>query len=113
MKEAAMNDRVHPETVAVLIEMLVDELRLRGLSAEPFGANMLWVTNRIVGPSNGDQRKPSRRTLICRPDDDGRSAWWWLSTAQDGVPEYEWLCPAVQTATAAEAIARALTAGDA
>lgn len=109
MGEAAMEDRVHPETVGVLVEMLVDELRLRRLSAEPFGANMVWAANRVDAPSNGGGR---RKAVICRPDDEGRPGWWWLSIATDGVPEYEWLCPAVQTATAADTIAQVLAAGE-
>lgn len=97
-----MRDRVHPETVEVLLEMLIDELRLRGLSAEPFGANMLWI--RVCQPSDAGPRA----TLICLPGEDGRPGWWWLRTRSGGALEYEWLCAAVQTATAADAVAREL-----
>jgi hypothetical protein len=112
MEEAAMDDRVHPETIDVLIEMLLDELRLRGLSAEAFGANMVRAANRAAEPSHDDPRatlSPGlRQTLICRPDEENRPGWWWIWIGSDGDPEYEWLCPGVQPGTAADAVARVL-----
>jgi hypothetical protein len=107
-------DRCHPRTVTDLVEMLVDALTRHGLSAEPFGAAMVWATNREADPPGDDARgvrmSPGlRQTVICRPDRDGRLGWWWVWTSRDGEPEYEWFCPAGDIDKAANAIARVLT----
>lgn len=87
-----MDDRAHPETVTILVGRLVDQLRGRGLPAEPVGANMVWVAS---------------LALLCRTDRDGTLGWWWLRATGD-YPEHEWICPAIEITMATDAIARAL-----
>lgn len=104
-----MNDQTHPETMTILVRRLVDALRDRGLSAEPFGAAMAWVANRAADPPDGARSGPGlRQAVLCRADEAGRLAWWWVWTARDGSPEYERFGPAREITAAADAIARVL-----
>jgi hypothetical protein len=99
-------------TTTTLVEMLVRALENLGLAAEPFGANMVWAANRAADPPNhpiATQLSPGlRQTVLCRADGNGRLAWWWVWTAPDETPEYEWLCAATEINVAAVKIARVL-----
>jgi hypothetical protein len=101
----------HDEAKA-MVEMLVRALEDLGLAAEPFGANMVWAANRSADPPChpiAAQMSPGmRQTVLCRANGNGRLAWWWIWTATDGAPEYEWLCPAAEINVAAVKIARVL-----
>lgn len=105
-------ERTRPEMVTALIGRLVDALRGRGLTAEPFGAAMVWVTNRAADPPNGDplaRMSPGlRQAVLCRADEEMRLAWWWVWTKGDGRPEYERICPGEEITAAADAIAGVL-----
>jgi hypothetical protein len=103
-----MNDQAHPEYVTVLVRRLVHAVRERGLSADPFGGSMAWVANRVADPPDGVTAPGMRQAVLCRPDREGRMAWWWIWTGRDGSPEYEGLCPADDITAAADAIARVL-----
>jgi hypothetical protein len=110
-KESSAGEHTH--TVTLLVRKLVDLLNGRGLSAEPVGAAMVWVTNPAAGPPEGDARAVGmspglRQAVLCRTDGEGRSGWWWVWTAHDRSPDYEWICPAAEITTAADAIARVL-----
>src|SRR5437763_16790046 len=102
-----MNDQAHPETMTILVRRLVVAVRTRGLTAEPFGAAMAWVANRAADPPDGGRPGPGlRQAVLCRADDEGRLAWWWVWTARDGSPGYEPRGPAEELAAAAAASAR-------
>jgi hypothetical protein len=101
-----MKDPADPRNVTILVSRLVDAVNARGLSAEPFGAAMAWVANRAAEPANGSPGL--RQAVLCRASGDGRLGWWWVWTAPDGSPEYEWICPADEITMAADAIARVL-----
>lgn len=108
-----MDAQTQPKAVADLVSRLVDALTGRGLAAQPLGANMVWATHRTADSSRDDRHggrsnPGTRQTVICRPDRDGRLAWWWLWSARTEDPEYEWLCPAKQITIAADAIMRIL-----
>lgn len=103
-------DQAQPESVTLLVGRLVDALRGRGLTAEPFGAAMVWVTNRAADPPSGDplaRMSPGlRQAVLCRADEEMRLAWWWVWTTSGGGPEYERMCPAEEITMAADAITR-------
>lgn len=105
-------EQAHPESVTILVGRLVDALRGRGLTAEPFGAAMVWVTNRAADPPNDDplaRMSPGlRQAVLCRADQETRLAWWWVWTTSSGDPEYERICPAEEITMAADAIMRVL-----
>jgi hypothetical protein len=107
-----MDDRAQPETVTILVRRLVDQLRGRGLSVEPFGAAMVWAANRAADPPDARAARMSpglRQAVLCRADGEGRLGWWWLWTTRgDDHPVHEWLCPATEITMAADAIARVL-----
>lgn len=106
-------EQAHAENVTILVNRLVDALRGRRFSAEPFGAAMVWVTNRAAEPANDDalaRMSPGlRQAVLCRADDEMRLAWWWIWTKSCGGPEYELICPAVEITKAADAITRVLS----
>jgi hypothetical protein len=105
-------ERTGPEMVTALIGRLIDALRGRGLSAEPFGAAMVWVANRAADPPVDDPLARTgpglRQAVLCRADDDGRLAWWWAWTDRDGGTEYERIGPAEEITATAVAIRRVL-----
>jgi hypothetical protein len=99
-----MDERAHPSNMTILVRRLVNALRGRGLSAEPFGAAMVWLAD----PEPGD----ARRAILCRADDDGRLGWWWLWNGRTGGLAREWLCAADEIGAAADEIARVLAEAD-
>lgn len=103
-------EHVHATDVTILTRRLADALRARGFSAEPFGANLVWVANRAADPRvAGARLSPGlRQTVLCGPDGDGRLGWSWVWTAANGRPEYEWFCAADRMPAAVDAIARVL-----
>lgn len=109
-----MDDRANPESVAVLVAMLVGALSDLGLSAEVFGASMIWAANRAADPPPGShpnavRLSPGLRQVIqCRADDMGHLGWFWVWTSPGEMPTYEWFAAAVDIGAAAAKIARVL-----
>jgi hypothetical protein len=100
-----MDDRVHPDTATILVRRLVDHLQGRGLPAEPVGANMVWIAGRALHRHALARMSPA---VLCRTDAEGHLGWWWVKTTRDGNAKHEWICPAMEITTAADAIVRAL-----
>jgi hypothetical protein len=101
-----MDERAHPSNMTILVRRLVNALRGRGFSAEPFGAAMVWIGDRE--PTDA----AARRAILCRPDDDGHLGWWWRWFGRNGGLAREWLCAADEIGAAADEIARVLAAAD-
>jgi hypothetical protein len=93
-----------------LIAMLVDALCGRGLSAEPFGASMVFAVNRAADPPPGSARlSPGLRQVVqCRTDEMGDPGWYWVWNSPGQLPTYEWFAPAAEIEAAAAKIARVL-----
>jgi hypothetical protein len=109
-----MGGKAHPDTLAILVSALVDALRDRGLSAELFGASMVWVANRAADPPLGSgpravRLNPGLRQVVqCRVDDMGQLGWWFVWTAPGEMPTYEWFAAAAEIEAAAAKIAQVL-----
>lgn len=110
-----MDDHVHPETVAMIASMLVSAVKEIGLSAEPFGASMVWVCNPAADPPpDSDARtwrlNPGLRQAVkCFVDaETGLLGWHFVWHTPGAMPEYEWIALATDVNQVAARIARVL-----
>lgn len=109
-----MDDQTLPGTaISHLVIELVHALIDVGLSAEPFGASMVWVANRAADPPGDDphaaRMSPGLRQVVqCRTNNIGHLGWHWVWSVPGEMPTYEWFAPADRTAEAAAKIARVL-----
>lgn len=109
-----MDDRANPENVAVLVAILVSALCDLGLSAEVFGASMIWAANHAADPPPGSHSRavrlsPGLRQVIqCRADEIGQLGWFWVWSSPGEMPTYEWFASALHIDAAAAKIARVL-----
>lgn len=108
-----MDAQTRSETVSTVVTRLVNALLGLGLSAEPFGASMVWAVNRAADPDGGNARAVQmspglRQAVQCRADEMGQLGWYWVWTFRGERPTYEWFAPVNQINTAAEKVARVL-----
>jgi hypothetical protein len=106
--------RIHADEVPILVAGLVEALTDLGLSAERFGASMVWAVNRAADPPAGSsphavRLSPGLRQVVqCRVDDMGNFGWFWVWSSPGALPTYEWFAPAEEIDAAAGKIARVL-----
>lgn len=99
-----------------LVSALVEELQARGLVAAVYRGGVVRVLNPAAEPDGSTpyaRVSPGlRQEVRCLPNpDDGGVLWWywaWAGPTRQSPPDLEPLCPATETARAADRIAKVL-----